>query len=117
MCVPPWLWVFKTSTALTIAETVFRVALTFIPLASLSQLRSRKVLERIEKLRQAGRGKDIDLDGKARSAITYLKRARKIIRVLLLVPGAIVAFTLLAGIERTPLTGRCVSRSTMVLLI
>ncbi|KAH9917032.1 peptidase family M48-domain-containing protein [Fomitopsis serialis] len=95
-----------TSTALTVAETVFRVALTFIPLASLSKFRSRKVLEKIEKMRQAGRGKDMDLDGKARRAITYLKRARKITRILLLIPGVVVAFTLLAGIERTPLTGR-----------
>ncbi|TFY62089.1 hypothetical protein EVJ58_g4084 [Rhodofomes roseus] len=72
----------------------------------MSQFRSRKILEKIEKLRQSGRGKDMDLDGKARRAIMYLGRARKITRTLLLIPAVIVAFTLLAGIERTPLTGR-----------
>ena len=99
---------FQVSTALNFAETVFRVALTFLPMATIATLRSRKILERIEKMRAAGRGKEFDLDGKARRIVTLMQRARKIRSILLFIPGAIVAFTLLAGTERTPLTGRCV---------
>ena len=85
------------------------MALTFIPLSTMSHFRSRKALERIEKMRQKGLGKDMDLDKFSKRAALYAVRSRKITRLLLIIPGIVVAFTLLSGVERTPLTGRCVN--------
>lgn len=62
-------------------------------------------------MRQKGLGKHMhmDLDERAKRVALYAVRSRKITRLLLIIPGLVVAFTLFSGVERTPLTGRCVS--------
>ena len=67
-------------------------------------------------MRKKGLGKDMDLDKYSEKAALYAVRSRKITRLLLIIPGVVVAFTLLSGIERTPLTGRCVLVSTLTVL-
>lgn len=59
-------------------------------------------------LQQKGLGKDMDLDAHSKRAALYAVRSRKITHLLLIIPGIVVVFTLLSGVERTPLTGRCV---------
>ncbi|EPT05572.1 hypothetical protein FOMPIDRAFT_1021371 [Fomitopsis schrenkii] len=48
----------------------------------------------------------MDLDERAKRVALYAVRSRKITRLLLIIPGLVVAFTLFSGVERTPLTGR-----------
>ncbi|KAF8806968.1 hypothetical protein BYT27DRAFT_6614786 [Phlegmacium glaucopus] len=90
----------KTSTGFEVARTASRIALTFIPLVWIKNLKSYKAIKF-----GTIRGIPTTEEDKAR----YLKRIRRgtlLLRILLLVPFVLFWSTIIASLERTPLTGR-----------
>lgn len=94
----------QTSTALEIARTAARIALTFVPILVLKNYKSRRWL------------KHLAIHGKTDGVIGEEKRTRLIkgirqrsiaFHALLLVPAVLFWATIVASLERTPLTGRC----------
>ncbi|KAK0204894.1 peptidase family M48-domain-containing protein [Desarmillaria ectypa] len=92
--------VFKASTTLEIARTAGRIVLTFVPVILLKNHKSRKYL------------KFADIKGIPTSEekkTQLLKRIRNrtiLFHILLLIPASLFWLTIIASMERTPLTGR-----------
>ena len=94
---------WKTSTGFELARTASRIALTFIPLVWIKYIKVRKVVN-------SGliRGVPTTEEDKARY-LKGLRRGRVALKTLLSIPIVLVCATIIASLERTPLTGRCVS--------
>ncbi|PBL03496.1 hypothetical protein ARMGADRAFT_912638 [Armillaria gallica] len=92
--------VFKASTTFEIARTAGRIVLTFVPVILLKNHKSRRYL------------KFADLKGIPTSEekkTQLLKRIRNrtiLFHILLLIPATLFWLTIIASLERTPLTGR-----------
>lgn len=98
--IPFLLSALKASTALEVARTTARVALTFIPIILFKNHKTRRNLEWA-----AVHGKEVSEEKKA----TMLQRIRKrtiLFHILLFMPFTLFWATILASMERTPLTGR-----------
>lgn len=89
----------KSSTALGVLNTTFRVALTFIPAFLIKSRMLRKWLYKISKHAP-------HMDHKRPEIMRRLHIVRMIIRALWLIPTTLLMATLLASLERAPLTGR-----------
>ncbi|PCH42389.1 hypothetical protein WOLCODRAFT_137881 [Wolfiporia cocos MD-104 SS10] len=101
--IPLLLAFLKTSTAIQFANTVFRVALTFVPVVFLKRLKARRILAKIDQKREQGR---TDLDEKRERVVRRLRHSNVAFHILLLTPALLFWLTILASLERTPLTGR-----------
>ncbi|KIY71490.1 hypothetical protein CYLTODRAFT_429409 [Cylindrobasidium torrendii FP15055 ss-10] len=91
--------VFKASTALEIARTAGRIVLTFVPLILFKNHKTRRVLKHFE----------LDGDAAEDKKNMLLKRIRNrtlLFHILLLIPTTLFWATIIASMERTPLTGR-----------
>ena len=92
----------KTSTGFELAQTASRIALTFIPLVWLKNFKFLKVIKS-----GSIRGVPTTEEDKARY-LKGLRHGRVLLRVLLSIPFVLFWATIIASLERTPLTGRCV---------
>ncbi|KAJ4477166.1 hypothetical protein J3R30DRAFT_3657682 [Lentinula aciculospora] len=92
--------VFKSSTALQIAQTAGRIVLTFVPVILLKNHKSRRHLHFA----------DIHgIPGAEDKKLQLLQRIRKrtiFFQILLAIPAVLFWLVIIASMERTPLTGR-----------
>ncbi|KAF9066640.1 hypothetical protein BDP27DRAFT_1330293 [Rhodocollybia butyracea] len=92
--------VFKSSAGLQLAQTVGRIALTFVPVILMKNHRTRKHLHFA----------DIHgIPGAEDKKLVLLQRIRKrtiFFQVLLAIPAVLFWLVMIASMERTPLTGR-----------
>ncbi|KAF8917455.1 hypothetical protein CPB85DRAFT_1374243 [Mucidula mucida] len=90
----------SASTALEIARTAGRIVLTFVPVILLKNHKSRRILKHVElQGHEASEAKKNDI----------LKRIRNrtiLFHILLMIPATLFWATIIASMERTPLTGR-----------
>lgn len=93
----------KTSTALQLAGTISRIALTFIPLVFLKKLKARRILQKIDVKMSNGR---TDLEEKRARIVQHERRSTIAFHILLFTPIILFWLTIVASLERTPLTGR-----------
>jgi hypothetical protein len=98
----------QTSTALEMARTVGRIALTFVPFLLFSNHRSRRWLRRAEAY-ASKEGNKGPWEEKKTIETNRIKMRTGVLHVLLLFPISLFFVTILASLERTPLTGRCVN--------
>ena len=92
----------KTSTGFEVARTASRIALTFIPLVWFKNHRVSHVLKD-----GSIRGVPTTEEDKVRYS-KWLRNGKVTLRVLLSIPFVLFSATIIASLERTPLTGRCV---------
>ena len=93
----------KTSTGFELARTASRIALTFIPLVWIKYIKVRKVIKT-----GSFHGVPTTEEDKVRY-LKWLRNGRVVLRTLLSIPFVLFWATIIASLERTPLTGRCVS--------
>lgn len=95
-------YVFQASTALELVRTIARIALTFVPVIIFKKYRLKKKLQWAE-----DRG-DKELVQKIETYMAVQHTRHKVILLnsLLVLPLLVFMATILASIERTPLTGR-----------
>ncbi|KAJ7593138.1 hypothetical protein C8J56DRAFT_491990 [Mycena floridula] len=93
--------VLKTSTALELARTAGRIVLTFVPIVLVKNARTRHYLKELRdgEATAGSEEKQINLIAKIRSG-------QKLFHFLLAIPTVLIFATILASMERTPLTGR-----------
>ena len=101
----------KTSTGFEVARTASRIALTFIPLVWIKYLKVRRVINT-----GSVRGVPTTEEDKARY-LKWLRNGRLTLRVLVSIPLVLFFATIIASLERTPLTGRCVLFFSRLILI
>ncbi|CCM02219.1 uncharacterized protein FIBRA_04299 [Fibroporia radiculosa] len=101
--IPILLSFLKTSSAIQVAGTVSRIALTFIPVVFLKNLKGRKILQRIDHKMSNGH---TNLDEKRATLSKRVRQSTILFHVLLFTPVVLFWLTILASLERTPLTGR-----------
>ncbi|KAI0784254.1 peptidase family M48-domain-containing protein [Abortiporus biennis] len=92
--------ILKTSTALEMARTAVRIALTFVPIILLKNHKSKRFLSKAEQW------KIPDLDAKKDMIIKGIRHRTILFHVLLFAPFLLFWATIIASLERTPLTGR-----------
>lgn len=93
--------VFKTSTALEVARTAARIVLTFAPLILLKNRGSR-----IWVLHGKTRHGQPITPEKKEAILKAIKHRTRFLKALLIVPLVLFWGTIIASLERTPLTGR-----------
>ncbi|GJE88639.1 peptidase family M48-domain-containing protein [Phanerochaete sordida] len=98
----PLIGLLKTSTALELVRTAARIALTFLPIMWFKNMRVNKMLKKAE----ASGDKEMVEKIKAKMAVKRFKEKTIFFNVLLFIPVIIFWLTILASMERTPLTGR-----------
>lgn len=98
----PLIGLLKASTALELVRTAARVALTFLPFMWFRKMRIDKMLKKAEERGDTEMVEKI----KKKMAVKKYKHKAILINVLLFIPVVIFWLTILASIERTPLTGR-----------
>ncbi|TFK47773.1 hypothetical protein OE88DRAFT_1665383 [Heliocybe sulcata] len=91
----------KASTAIQAAQTIGRIALTFVPVIILKNHKSRRFLKAAA--RMEGRP---GLEEKREMLLKSMRVRTIIFRFLVLTPVALFWAAILASLERTPLTGR-----------
>lgn len=98
---------YQASTALEIVRTAARIALTFMPVILIKNYRLKRKLEWAE-----SRG-DQELVKKLQNYMSVRQSRHRLIffHILLVIPVLIFWATILASMERTPLTGRQVHSS------
>lgn len=102
----------QTSGALEIARTAARIVLSFVPLILLKNKWSRRII-------LSGRtrhGQPIS-EEKRELALKRIKQRAAFLRVILLVPLVLFWGTIVASLERTPLTGRSVPIVLQIMLM
>ncbi|KAH9917033.1 peptidase family M48-domain-containing protein [Fomitopsis serialis] len=105
--IPLFLSFLKTSSAIQLASTVSRIALTFMPIALLNRLKSRRKLQRIDARIKDGKASDSDELQKRRETVTErLRNSTRLFQLVLFTPIVLFWLTIVASLERTPLTGR-----------
>jgi hypothetical protein len=92
----------KTSTGFEVARTASRIALTFIPLVWIKYYKVSRVVKT-----GSFRGVPTTEEDKVRF-LKWLRNGKVMLRVLLSIPFILFSATIIASLERTPLTGRCV---------
>ncbi|OBZ72195.1 Survival factor 1 [Grifola frondosa] len=90
----------KTSTALEFARMAARVGLTFLPIIMLKNMKSKR------QLRWAEAQGHPDLDAKKDMVMRGIRNRTLVFHALLFIPIVLFWATILASLERTPLTGR-----------
>ncbi|KAI1797232.1 peptidase family M48-domain-containing protein [Ganoderma leucocontextum] len=90
----------KSSTALEFARMTARVGLTFVPLILLRNMRSKKWLQRAE---ESGHPK---LEQKREDILRGMRQRTILFHILVFIPLVLYWATIIASLERTPLTGR-----------
>ncbi|KAF7797095.1 hypothetical protein EIP86_008287 [Pleurotus ostreatoroseus] len=88
--------ILKTSTALELARTAVRIALTFVPVILIKNMKAKRHLQWAE-----ARG-----DHEMAERVRAMRTKTVFFHVLLFIPAALFWATILASLERTPLTGR-----------
>ncbi|KZT00805.1 uncharacterized protein LAESUDRAFT_731958 [Laetiporus sulphureus 93-53] len=101
--IPLLLSFLKTSTAIQTANAISRVALTFLPVTFVKKMMGHKHLNKIDAKVNDGR---TDLDEKRAKALRTVRFHTIAFHVLLFTPVLLFWLTIMASIERTPLTGR-----------
>ena len=93
---------YQASTALEVVRTAARIALTFMPVILLKNWKIKRKIEWAEK-----RG-DKELVEKLQNHLMVRSNRHRLIffHILLVIPVIIFWATILASMERTPLTGR-----------
>ncbi|EPQ54111.1 hypothetical protein GLOTRDRAFT_139510 [Gloeophyllum trabeum ATCC 11539] len=91
----------KASTAIQAAQTLARVALTFVPFIVIKNHKSRRFLKAAA--RMDGRP---GLEERKEMVLKRMRNATLIFRLLVFAPIAVFWAAILASLERTPLTGR-----------
>ncbi|KAF9450897.1 hypothetical protein P691DRAFT_809246 [Macrolepiota fuliginosa MF-IS2] len=99
--IPIFATILKTSTALELARTAARIVLTFVPLILIKN-RGSRICVLIGKTRH---GQPISPE-KKEAVLKRIKHRTYFLKILLLVPFALFWGTIIASLERTPLTGR-----------
>ncbi|KXN84748.1 hypothetical protein AN958_12175 [Leucoagaricus sp. SymC.cos] len=99
--IPLFASILKTSTALEIARTAARIVLTFVPLILLKN-RGARICVLSGKTRH---GQSIPPE-KKEAVLKRIRQRTYFLKVLLLVPLVLFWGTIIASLERTPLTGR-----------
>lgn len=94
---------FQSSAGLELARTAGRIALTFFPILWLGRLREKRAIRFA-----AIHGIPVTEEKKQKQA-RNLRIKTRILQLLVLVPVTLFWSTILASLERTPLTGRFVS--------
>lgn len=79
-----------------------RVGLTFVPLLLLNNMRSKRWLQRAE---QSNHPK---YEAKKEDVLRNMRNRTIIFHILIFIPLVLYWATIVASLERTPLTGRCV---------
>ncbi|KAF9267722.1 hypothetical protein L218DRAFT_954912 [Marasmius fiardii PR-910] len=97
---PLFLAVFKASTALELARTAARIVLTFVPFVLLKNHKSRRYLKHAELIGQPAS------EEKKTQLLKSIRTRTIIFHILLLIPATLFWATIVASMERTPLTGR-----------
>ncbi|PIL35685.1 hypothetical protein GSI_02415 [Ganoderma sinense ZZ0214-1] len=90
----------KSSTALEFARMTARVSLTFVPILLLQNMRSKKWLQRAE------RDPHPKYDKKKEHILRGVRNRTIAFHILIFIPLALYWATIIASLERTPLTGR-----------
>ncbi|KAF7969904.1 hypothetical protein HWV62_25571 [Athelia sp. TMB] len=98
--IPLLLGALKASTALEVARTTARIALTFIPFILIGNFKSRRYLQHA-----AVHGKPVS-DEKKELILKSVRWRTNAFHILLFIPWLLFWATILASLERTPLTGR-----------
>ncbi|KZT73703.1 hypothetical protein DAEQUDRAFT_721773 [Daedalea quercina L-15889] len=95
----------KTSSAIQLAGTVSRIALTFMPIALLNKLKSHKKLQKIDAKIKNGKESD-ELHQWRERVVERLRNSTRLFHFVLFTPIILFWLTIVASLERTPLTGR-----------
>ncbi|EJF64533.1 peptidase family M48-domain-containing protein [Dichomitus squalens] len=90
----------KSSTALEFARMTARVGLTFVPLLLLGNMKSKKVLQKVDKWGHP------DAEKKKEDMLRRIKQRTILFHILIFIPLILYWATIMASLERTPLTGR-----------
>ncbi|KAI0833334.1 peptidase family M48-domain-containing protein [Trametes gibbosa] len=90
----------KTSTALEVARMAARIGLTFVPIILLGNMRAKKLI------RIADEHKIPELVEKREHMLRKIRHSTILFHILIFVPIVIFWATIIASLERTPLTGR-----------
>jgi Zn-dependent protease with chaperone function len=93
--------VLKTSTALEFARTAGRIALTFVPLLIFRNHKTRRKLQN-----SAANGSESGNEEGTNALLQKIRHRTILFRILLSIPFVLFCATLIASLERTPLTGR-----------
>uniref|UniRef100_A0A0W0EZN5 Peptidase M48 domain-containing protein n=1 Tax=Moniliophthora roreri TaxID=221103 RepID=A0A0W0EZN5_MONRR len=96
----PLLALLKASTALEIARTAGRIVLTFVPIILLKNHKSRRYLKHAELI-----GKPAS-EEKREQVLKRIRQRTIFFHILLAIPVTLFWATVIASMERTPLTGR-----------
>ncbi|KAH8826452.1 hypothetical protein DL96DRAFT_1608021 [Flagelloscypha sp. PMI_526] len=88
----------KSSTALEVARTITRIAMSMMPILFLTTVKSKHKLQRAEE-----RGEE---HPRRAHLLKQIQAHSYILRVMVALPTLLFFATLLASLERTPLTGR-----------
>lgn len=94
--------VYQSSAALEIARTAGRIALTFVPVIL---IKNRKSLYWLKKAEIHGIP---TTEEKKAQLLKYVRKRTVLLHLLFFVPVFTFWLTIVASLERTPLTGRCV---------
>lgn len=102
---------FQSSAMLEVIRTAGRVALTFIPVLLVKNHASRKLLKRIEVVKQeSGDGalpRSVkEFIGKQANLLRNIRRRTILFHALVFTPCILFWAAVIASLERTPLTGR-----------
>lgn len=74
--------------------------MTFVPLLLLKNIKSRKMLQHAEKYGHP------DLEGKKERTLRKIRQRTILFHILIFIPLFLYWATIIASLERTPLTGR-----------
>ena len=96
------MWCHKASTAFEVARTASRIALTFLPAILIGRNRSRRIVQHAHIP-----GIPISEEKRARH-LKKLKVTTRLLQILTVIPLVLFWATIIASLERTPLTGRYV---------
>ncbi|KAJ8072510.1 hypothetical protein PM082_016069 [Marasmius tenuissimus] len=97
---PLLLALLKTSTALEVIRTAARIVLTFVPIILLKNHGQRRYLRHVEFL-----GKPASEEKKAK-VLKSIRTRTIVFHILLSIPAFLFWATIVASMERTPITGR-----------
>ncbi|KAH9945374.1 peptidase family M48-domain-containing protein, partial [Epithele typhae] len=90
----------KASTALEMSRMAARIGLTFVPILLLGNMKSKKILQHAEKYGHP------DFEAKREQMLRSIRTRTILFHILIFVPIFVFWATIIASLERTPLTGR-----------
>ncbi|KAI9455992.1 hypothetical protein F5148DRAFT_1324483 [Russula earlei] len=102
---------FKSSTVLEVIRTAGRVALTFIPVLLVRNHTSRRLLKRIEIVKQESGDSTLprsvmEFVARQGNLLQSIRRRTILFHALIFIPCILFWAAVIASLERTPLTGR-----------